>query len=102
MPAAPEMSSRNPPDGNALMGVYLLVEPTVAGKVVLDVGPRPTASGERLRLADAEQVVEADALPLPMADGQADVIVCVARLGSLAGDVQRHQWLTELRRVLAP
>jgi len=86
------------------MAVYLLVEATVSGRVVLDVGPRPAGGPDRLRAAGAAEVIEADpaTLPLAAADGSVDVALSVARLGSLAGDVERHRWLAEMQRVLTP
>jgi hypothetical protein len=89
---------------DAPLAAYLLAEPFVAGKVVLDVGPRPPRAAERLTRAGARQIVNADG-PGPhfdVADGGVDVAFCVARLGAVDTDVERHLWFAELRRVLAP
>jgi SAM-dependent methyltransferase len=90
--AAPEVS----------LAAYLLVEPFVSGRLVLDVGPRPPRSTERLSRAGAREVREAEGPELPLADATADVVLCVSRLAALSNDVDRHRWLLELRRVLRP
>jgi hypothetical protein len=87
---------------DAPLAAYLLAEPFVAGKVVLDVGPRPARAAERLVRAGARQVISMEG-PEPrmdLADGTVDVVLCVARLGASASEVERHRWLTEIRRVL--
>jgi hypothetical protein len=107
-----ETRSVSPPDPTGLapqaatladapLAAYLLAEPFVAGKVVLDVGPRPARAAERLVRAGARQVVsmEGPGPRLELADGAIDVVLCVARLGA-ADEVERHRWLAEMRRVL--
>src|SRR5688572_7641496 len=93
------------PTVDGVMAAYLLVEPTVAGKVVLDIGPRPDGGSERLRAAGAAAVIEVDPtgdLPvaLDVADESVDVTVCVARLAAASGDLERNGWLAEMRRVV--
>jgi hypothetical protein len=87
---------------DAPLAAYLLAEPFVAGKVVLDVGPRPARAAERLGRAGARQVVAMDGpgprIDLP--DGGVDVVLCVARLSAASSEVERHRWLGEIRRVL--
>lgn len=87
---------------DAPLAAYLLAEPYVAGKVVLDVGPRPARAAERLVRAGARQVVsmEGPAPRMDLADGAVDVVLCVARLGAATSEVERHRWLAEIRRVL--
>jgi hypothetical protein len=94
-----------PPAGtlaDAPLAAYLLAEPFVAGKVVLDVGPRPARAAERLVRAGARQVVpmEGPGPRMDLADGTVDVVLCVARLGAASSEVERHLWLAEIRRVL--
>lgn len=89
---------------DAPLAAYLLAEPFLAGKVVLDVGPRPPRAAERLARAGASEVQMADG-PGPAfdaADASVDVLMCVARLAAPAGDAERHRWLMEIRRVLRP
>jgi hypothetical protein len=87
---------------DAPLGAYLLAEPFVAGKVVLDVGPRPARAAERLVRAGVRQIVsmEGPGPHIDLADGAVDVVLCVARLGAAASEVERHRWLAEIRRVL--
>jgi len=89
---------------SAVDAAYLLIEPFASGRVVLDVGPRPPESTERLMRAGAVQVVAADpAEPrLSAPDASADMVLCLARLAAVTGDAERHRWLAELRRVLRP
>jgi SAM-dependent methyltransferase len=93
-----------PTPADASLAAYLIAEPLVAGKVVLDVGPRPSRAAERLARAGAHEVISGDgpgpALDLP--DHSVDVVLCVARLSASTGDVERHRWLAELRRVVRP
>jgi SAM-dependent methyltransferase len=107
-----ETRSVSPPDQSGLaaplaptlapLAAYLLAEPFLAGKVVLDVGPRPARAAERLARAGARQVVDMEGpgprIDLP--DATVDAVLCVARLSAPASDVERHRWLGEMRRVL--
>jgi SAM-dependent methyltransferase len=87
---------------DAPLAAYLLAEPFVSGKVVLDVGPRPARAAERLGRAGARQVVVMDGpgprIDLP--DAAVDVVLCVVRLSAASNEVERHRWLAEIRRVL--
>src|SRR6185369_7349729 len=98
-PAAPPVTLADAP-----LGAYLLGEPFVAGKVVLDIGPRPGRAVERLNRAGAREVrtTEGPGPKLDLEDRSVDVVFCVARLSAPAGDVERHRWLGEMRRVLRP
>jgi Methyltransferase domain len=98
------LSSPEPTPLDAPLAAYLLGEPFVAGRVVLDVGPRPARAAERLGRAGARQIVNADGPGprLEVGDGSMDVVFCVARLCAVGTDVERHRWFAELRRVLAP
>jgi hypothetical protein len=100
---APAESSTLPAStlADAPLAAYLLAEPFVAGKVVLDVGPRPARAAERLGRAGAREVLtmEGPGPRIELPDGAVDVVLCVARL-STPGDVERHRWLAEIRRVL--
>lgn len=87
---------------DAPLAAYLLAEPFVAGKVVLDVGPRPARAAERLGRAGAREVItmEGPGPRIDLPDGAVDVVLCVSRLGGAANEVERHRWLSEIRRVL--
>jgi SAM-dependent methyltransferase len=87
---------------DAPLAAYLLAEPYVAGKVVLDIGPRPARAAERLGRAGARQVLpmEGPGPRIELPDGAVDVVLCVARLSAPASEVERHRWLAEIRRVL--
>jgi SAM-dependent methyltransferase len=89
---------------DAPLAAYLLAEPFLAGKVVLDIGPRPARAVERLSRAGAKEVRLSDGPGprLEAEDRSVDVVLCVARLGGAHGEVERHRWLTEIRRVLRP
>jgi hypothetical protein len=105
MSSSPATARSAPPSpADAPLAAYLLAEPFLAGKVVLDVGPRPSRAAERLARAGAREVINGEgpgpALALP--DGAVDVVLCVARLAALDSDLDRHRWLAELRRVVRP
>lgn len=89
---------------DSLLAVYLMIEPLVAERIVLDVGPRAADAPERLRNAGARQVLLADGtLPrLSAEDRSADVVVCLERLSAAPDGVGRHRLLAELRRVTRP
>ena len=100
----PPADSTTPPAAtlaDAPLAAYLLAEPFVAGKVVLDVGPRPARAAERLGRAGAQKVLtmEGPGPRIELPDGAVDVVLCVARL-TAPGDLERHRWLAELRRVV--
>jgi SAM-dependent methyltransferase len=98
--APPEQAA--PVPAQAALAAYLLVEPFVSGRLVVDVGPRPPRAAERLQRAGAREVREVDGPDLPLAEATADVVLCVSRLAGLANDVDRHRWLLELRRIVRP
>jgi len=84
---------------------YLLVEPMVQGKKVLDIatsvgGPGP----ECLRRAGAAEVIScAPSGPsLPAPDAAVDIVLCGLSLSAVRSDEERGAWLTEIRRVLRP
>lgn len=83
-----------------LLAAYLLVEPLVAGKVVLEIAPHPAGGEERLRRAGARDVLRETGPRLSCPDGSVDVVLCLARLAASPDDVERQAWLAELRRVL--
>jgi hypothetical protein len=89
---------------DAALAAYLLVEPFLGGKVVLDIGPRPAGAEARLRRAGARQVLACDdpGPELELSRGAADVVLCVSRLAGPGSDVERHRWLGEIRRLLRP
>jgi hypothetical protein len=93
-----------PSPADAPLAAYLLAEPFLSGRVVLDVGPRPPRAAERLARAGAREVIsgEGPGPSFPLADASVDVALCVARLTAVESDVDRHLWLAELRRVLRP
>jgi hypothetical protein len=106
-PASPPARPAAPPAPtltDAPLAAYLLAEPFVAGKVVLDIGPRPARAAERLDRAGAREVVmeEGPGPRLARDDRSVDVVLCVARLSAPGSDVERHRWLAEVRRVLRP
>jgi hypothetical protein len=89
---------------DAPLAAYLLGEPFVAGKVVLDIGPRPGRAIERLTRAGAREVrtMEGPGPGLEIEDRAVDVVFCVARLSAAYSEVERHRWVAEIRRVLRP
>jgi hypothetical protein len=93
-----------PSPADAPLAAYLLAEPFLAGRVVLDVGPRPPRAAERLARAGAREIHNGEG-PGPrfdLPDRSVDVALCVARLSACPTDVDRHLWLAEIRRVLRP
>src|SRR2546423_12688215 len=84
---------------DAPLAAYLLAEPFVAGKRVLDIGPRPARAAERLNRAGAREVVasEGPGPRLEVEDRSVDVVLCVARLSAPSSEVERHRWLAEMR-----
>jgi len=83
--------------------VYLLVEPMVSGKKVLDVTTRAGGPGpECLRRAGAAEVISCvpDKPPLPLPDSGVDIVLC--GLPSAQSDEERGIWLAEFQRVLRP
>jgi SAM-dependent methyltransferase len=84
------------------LAAYLLAEPFVAGKVVLDVAPRPRRAAERLARANAGQVLPTEDPPADLPAESVDVVVCASRLAAVTDAVERQRWLSELRRVLRP
>jgi regulator of replication initiation timing len=102
--AASSDGGRPPPPVEPLpVALYLLVEPMVSGKKVLDVAPRVGGPGlEFLRRAGAADAISCvpDGPSLHVADPGVDIVLC----GLSAGwsDEERGVWLAELRRVLRP
>jgi regulator of replication initiation timing len=99
------------PDGRPLtptveplpVPVYLLVEPMVPGKKVLDVTTRVGGPGaECLRRAGAADVIsfvpERPSLAVP--DAGVDIVLC--GLPAVGSDEERGIWLAEIRRALGP
>ena len=82
------------------VGVYQLLAPLLSGRSVVELGPLLPDSQQRLERAGASQAATfAPEQPsLPMADGAADVILCLA--GFPGGEVD--PWLAEIRRILQP
>jgi hypothetical protein len=89
---------------DAPLAAYLLAEPFLAGKVVLDIGPRSARAAERLARAGVKEVVPSDGPGPRLAseDRSVDVVLCGARLTAPSSEVERHRWLSEIRRVLRP
>jgi hypothetical protein len=89
---------------DAPLAAYLLGEPFVAGKVVLDIGPRPGRAAERLNRAGARELrtMEGPGPRLELEDRSVDAVFCVARLSATLSEADRHRWLGEMRRVLRP
>jgi hypothetical protein len=85
------------------LAVYLLVEPTVSGKKVLDVVPTPGGPGiEFLRRAGAADAISCvpNGPSLPVSEAGVDIALC--GLPAVCSDEERGVWLAELRRVLRP
>jgi len=102
--ASPD-GSHPPPVDPLPVPFYLLVEPMVSGKRVLDVatsvgGPGP----ECLRRAGAADVISC--IPtgpsLPASDAGVDMVLCGLALPVVRSDAERGVWLAEIRRVLRP
>jgi hypothetical protein len=83
--------------------VYLLVEPMVSGKKVLDVTTRVGGPGvECLRRAGAAEVTSfvPDWPSLSAPDAGIDIVMC--GLSAVGSDEDRGVWLAEIRRALGP
>lgn len=83
--------------------VYLLVEPMVSGKKVLDITTRVGGPGvECLRRAGAAEVTSfvPDRPSLPAPDAGIDIVMC--GLSAVGSDEDRGVWLAEIRRALCP
>ena len=83
--------------------VYLLVEPMVSGKKVLDVSTLMGGPGaECLRRAGAADVISfvPDRPSLPVPDAGVDIVLC--GLPAAGSDEERGIWLAEIRRALCP
>lgn len=83
--------------------VYLLVEPMVSGKKVLDVTTRVGGPGaECLRRAGAADVISVvpDRPSLPVPDAGVDMVLC--GLSAVGSDEERGLWLAEIVRALCP
>jgi regulator of replication initiation timing len=92
-----------PPVEPLPVAAYLLVEPMVSAKRVLDVAPRGGGPGlEFLRRAGAADVISCvpHGPSLPVPDPGVDIVLC----GLSAGwsDEERGVWLAEIKRVLRP
>jgi hypothetical protein len=84
---------------------YLLVEPMVSGKRVLDVTTRVGGPGpECLRRAGAAEVISCTPTgpSLPAADAGVDIVLCGLSVPVVRSDAERAVWLAEIRRVLQP
>jgi hypothetical protein len=85
--------------------IYLLLDPMVQGRKVLDIGPGCNGPrAEALRRAGASEVVSCvpDGLRVPAPDAGADVVLCSLTAELVAADDLRGAWLAELARVLRP
>jgi hypothetical protein len=85
--------------------VYLLLDPMVQGRKVLDIGPAQNGPrAEALRRAGASEVASCvpDGLRVPAPDACADVVLCSLTADLVAADEQRSAWLAEVARVLRP
>ena len=83
--------------------VYLLVEPMVSGKKVLDVTTQVGGPGiECLRRAGAAEVISCvpERPPLLVPNAAADIVLC--GLPAVGSDEERGVWLAEFQRVLCP
>ncbi len=92
-----------PPVEPLPVAVYLLVEPMVSGKRVLDVSPRGGGPGlEFLRRAGAAEMISCvpHGPSLSVPEPGADIVLC--GLSASWSDEERGVWLAELRRVLRP
>jgi len=85
------------------MPVYLLVEPMVSGKKVLEVAASPGGPGAAVLMrAVAAEVISCvpAGLSLPAPDAAVDIVMCgLAQVGS---DADHGAWMAEIRRVLRP
>ena len=103
-PAAPSPPTTVPVEAMPVP-VYLLVEPMVQNKKVLDIGP--TGGGPRaqiLRRAGAAEVVTCspEGLRVPVSDGIADVVLCSLSADLVASSHRRSVWLAEIHRLVKP
>jgi hypothetical protein len=98
--------SPSPPPVDPLpIPFYLLVEPMVSGKRVLDVGTHVGGPGpECLRRAGAAEVISCTPTgpSLPAADAGVDIVLCGLSVPVVRSDAERSVWLAEIRRVLQP
>ena len=95
----------SPPVDPLPIPFYLLVEPMVSGKRVLDVGTRVGGPGpECLRRAGAAEVISCTPTgpSLPAADAGVDIVLCGLSVPVVRSDADRAVWLAEIRRVLQP
>jgi regulator of replication initiation timing len=94
----------SPPVEPIPVSVYLLVEPVVRGKKILDIASAGGPGVEYLRRAGAAAVIAC--LPtgpsLPISDAEMDVVLCGLSLYVVRSDEERAAWLKEIRRVLHP
>jgi hypothetical protein len=108
LPAAEAVPAGAPstPSAESLpLPVYLLIEPMVQGKQVLDIGPGQ--SGPRAQIlhrAGAKQVASCapEGLCAPAPDASADLVLCSLAPELVAADDRLSAWLAEIQRVLRP
>jgi hypothetical protein len=113
-PDAPSTDTAEPPTADRLptpsvelmpVPVYLLIEPLVQGKKVLDVGPgQGGPRTQSLRRAGASEVVSCvpEGLHVPALDACADVVLCSLAAELVVSAERRGAWLAEMHRVLRP
>lgn len=101
--AEPAPAGAPVPVGMLPVPIYLLIDPMVQGRKVLDIGPGDNGPrAEALRRAGASEVVSCvpDGLRVPAPDAGADVVLCSLTAELVAADDRRSAWFAEMTRVL--
>lgn len=93
-------ASGEPRHDPAALAAYVLLEPLVEGRSVLDAGPGAPRGGELLRDAGARvENITTTTPQLPFGDGSFDVALRIEGTADVEG---ARAWAVELRRVLRP
>jgi hypothetical protein len=91
-------------DPGRVLPAYVLVEPLVAGRVVLDLFPARPEGPRRLERAGARQILtwSRPEGPLDVDPEEIDVVLCLSWLDADTPAADWERWLAEARRVVKP
>jgi hypothetical protein len=91
-------------DPACLVALYLMVEPFVSDRLVLEVGPAPGEGRRRLETAGARQVVEVrpPARAFPVGGRSVDVVLGFGRFSETEDTAAHAELLAEITRVIKP